>query len=375
MQNLITSVCIPNSMKLIGGGTFACQENLKSVFFNNVERVAGSAFYGCSGLEYVDLNNNISKIPTSLFHSCVNLRKIDGCSNVKEIANTAFTYCYMLEEIDTLENCETIGKGAFFYCYNLKNIKLNPLKLKSVDGGTRQNAFIHTSIPMSYWRNFTNTNFNDEWIYPNNVNVDYNYTYSPYSMDIKGFSQNDVRWGDRKIASNVADDVIFSTRGCSWMCLTSIYNYLNNENWTPIDMSNYFEENYPDAIPNNFNGSFKFNNTASRNGLLSLGLKYSTINVSNADFCQNVMDALSQGKPVILYIDFYKNEPTGHFLTLTGVDENGNVCFFNSSIPTKSISQSGFIDTKNIQLSQHTFSMPLENLISSYSFAYIFEKN
>lgn len=120
----ITSVVIPDSVKVIGYYAFENCYNLTEVNFpNGLETIGFSAFYGCRSLASVTLNNNITSIGNYAFAGCSALTSIVIPSSITRIGPGTFKNCTQLFAVEIGANITSVGKDAFgsdgniFYVY------------------------------------------------------------------------------------------------------------------------------------------------------------------------------------------------------------------------------------------------------------------
>ena len=118
----LTSVVIPDSVKIIDGRTFYWCINLTSVTIpNSVKEIGGTAFEGCISLTNVAIPNSVRKIGEEAF-------KFSGLTNiiipnsVREISPSTFHGCSNLTSVTIPNSVREIGEQAFMGCPNLMNI-------------------------------------------------------------------------------------------------------------------------------------------------------------------------------------------------------------------------------------------------------------
>lgn len=99
----ITSVVIPDSVKMIGRDAFA----------------------GCKALASVTIGNGIQSISLGAFSSCYSLDNLVIPDNVTSIGQSAFAGCYSLSNVIIGSGVKTIEFGAFRDCASLSHIEFN----------------------------------------------------------------------------------------------------------------------------------------------------------------------------------------------------------------------------------------------------------
>ena len=96
----LTSVTIPNSVKIIGLWAFEDCSGLTSITIpNSVTSIDGGAFDGCSGLTSVTIPNSVTSIGNSAFNYCSGLTSVTIPSNVTSIGSMAFSGCSGLTSV------------------------------------------------------------------------------------------------------------------------------------------------------------------------------------------------------------------------------------------------------------------------------------
>ncbi len=116
----ITSIILPENLKVIGSGAFSSCENLGNVVIpDSVEEIGGTAFRGCINLTSIVIPQKVEIIGAGTFMECENLESVILPDNLKMIETRAFRYCISLESIDFPESLVEIGDYAFEMCENL----------------------------------------------------------------------------------------------------------------------------------------------------------------------------------------------------------------------------------------------------------------
>lgn len=125
------------------------------------------------------------------------------------------------------------------------------------------------------------------------------------------FLQWDERWG----YETYGDDLLGIT-GCGPTCLSMVYCGLTGKsNWNPFQVALMAEEAnfYVDGVGSSWD--------LMQSGARSLGLNVREISL-NAD---SIKGALISGIPIICSVTSGDFTYSGHFIVLTGVDENGDI--------------------------------------------------
>ncbi len=108
--NLLTSVTIPNTMKIIGE----------------------DAFYECDSLRTITIPEGVTTIGEHAFQNCRTLPSVTFPNSLRNIEKGAFENCEALTSISIPEGVTSISKHAFGFCYNLASVSL-PKTLTSID--------------------------------------------------------------------------------------------------------------------------------------------------------------------------------------------------------------------------------------------------
>ncbi len=129
----ITTVTIPNSVKLISGSVFYGCTSLKNVTFNNsadIDFQSYSIFEGCTSLSTIELPSQITGLPNSAFKGCTSLKTVKLSNNISRIGINVFENCTSLEEINLPTSLTMINDAQFRGCSSLKKVTLgNDIKM------------------------------------------------------------------------------------------------------------------------------------------------------------------------------------------------------------------------------------------------------
>ena len=121
----ISSVKIPNSVKIIGKQAFSQCEILTELIFeegSQLETIDESAFDDCKILSSVKIPNSVKIIGKKAFYNCESLTKLifEEGSQLETIDESAFCYCENLNIVKIPNSVKNIGKQAFFITNLLK---------------------------------------------------------------------------------------------------------------------------------------------------------------------------------------------------------------------------------------------------------------
>ena len=107
-------VVVPNSVKCIGGGVFAGNNNITSIKMpESVKHIGCHAFYNCTKLTSINIPQNVTSIEMDAFNGCSSLTSIDIPQSVTSIMYDAFSGCSSLTTINIPEHITRIESGVF----------------------------------------------------------------------------------------------------------------------------------------------------------------------------------------------------------------------------------------------------------------------
>lgn len=94
----------------------------KIIIPDTIEEIKAYAFDSCNSLTSVIISNNIKKIGRSAFYSCENLKEISIPEGVTDIGAWAFYGCDSLTELSFPASIKSIGENAFWLCKNIDTV-------------------------------------------------------------------------------------------------------------------------------------------------------------------------------------------------------------------------------------------------------------
>ena len=104
---------VPNSIKIIGHFAFASCGHLTNVIMSEgVISIGGSAFDGCTSVEYITIPNSVQFIGNKAFYCCSSLSRISLGNAITTIGDYAFGACGALDSIIIPESVKELGFGA-----------------------------------------------------------------------------------------------------------------------------------------------------------------------------------------------------------------------------------------------------------------------
>ena len=120
-QKLITTVTLPNTIKLIGYQAFyECGDLININIPTSVEKIDDEAFMNCVSLAKITIPTPI--IGKAAFYNCSALSDITILDTVTTILEAAFYNCSRLITLYLPESVTTVGSNVISWCQNLEYI-------------------------------------------------------------------------------------------------------------------------------------------------------------------------------------------------------------------------------------------------------------
>ena len=134
---LTGAVSVPNEVAgyevtEIGSQAFKNESKITSISIpDGVRLVGSSAFSGCAALQSVSFPASLESVGKNAFEMCVLLKEITLPSGVRRIEDNTFDGCSSLEVVGMPAELEAIGSYAFQKCSSLKSISI-PLSVVKI---------------------------------------------------------------------------------------------------------------------------------------------------------------------------------------------------------------------------------------------------
>ena len=148
-----TSFEMPENVTKMGGYAFAGCSNLTSVVISDeITEISEFAFADASGLTSISIPKKVTTIGDSSFYGCSSLTEIVIPDSVTTICDSAFEYCSGLTSVIVPDSVTEIGYYAFAHCENLTEITLPFVgvnkdgRLSAVIGSSENNAIRKVTI-------------------------------------------------------------------------------------------------------------------------------------------------------------------------------------------------------------------------------------
>ena len=119
--NAKAASCISDAFEKAG----TAAGGLKVTFGENVEKIPGYLFRGCTGLIGVTIGSGVTSIGDYAFSGCTGLTGVTIGSGVTSIGDYAFSDCTGLTSVTIPDSVTSIGYEAFYGCTGLKEVIYN----------------------------------------------------------------------------------------------------------------------------------------------------------------------------------------------------------------------------------------------------------
>ncbi len=110
-------IVLPSGLKSIGSYAFSGNTRMTSAYIpNSVTSLGSGAFYQCPTLTSITIPDGVTAINAKTFQGCTSLANAYLPDNLTSIGDSAFKQCTSLADIDIPDNVTTMGKGVFNGC-------------------------------------------------------------------------------------------------------------------------------------------------------------------------------------------------------------------------------------------------------------------
>ncbi|MBQ2978549.1 MAG: leucine-rich repeat protein [Bacteroidaceae bacterium] len=124
MMNKLTSVVLPETVKIIDDYAFASTRLQSMVVPKSVTKLGMSAFWGCEELKQITIGDSVEEIGDYAFSRCYNLESVVIPNSVMSLGDEAFWSCTNLKSAVIGKGVTRIGNYTFSRCENLTSVTL-----------------------------------------------------------------------------------------------------------------------------------------------------------------------------------------------------------------------------------------------------------
>ena len=135
-----------------------------------VRSIGINAFKYCTGLTSVTIPNSVRIIESDAFNSCSGLTSVTIPNSVRIIESDAFQYCTGLTSVEIGKNVTEIRTGAFYECTSLKDLRIEDGETTLWLGRNSYDEGLFYNCPLESLYLGRNINYRTE----------YDYGYSPF---------------------------------------------------------------------------------------------------------------------------------------------------------------------------------------------------
>ena len=181
----ITSVEIPNSVKVLGESVFKSCTNLKSaVLPKGITTLPAYTFSGCTRLSRVSGITGYTEFGAESFKSCANIQPLEVLhTNLEIIGDSAFAYAFTESAtgIALPESLKSVGSNAFVYCDSIVKTRI-PSSLTAESTAIANGAFDHNPLMVL-------------WVYRDSYGLDYAIENDYLYFIVKNTANPDIDFG------------------------------------------------------------------------------------------------------------------------------------------------------------------------------------
>lgn len=130
----ITGIKLPDTVTMIGDGSFYCCESLRQVLLpEGMTEIGVHAFAGCTALEQITLPHTLTRIGMYAFNGA-GLKQVQIPEGITCVETGTFQACTGLTKVSLPENVTEFGDDAFYNCTALEEIAGFPKTFTYVGG-------------------------------------------------------------------------------------------------------------------------------------------------------------------------------------------------------------------------------------------------
>ena len=111
---------------------FYNNDNIESIFFNNVGIIDNYSFCECSNMKSITIGKNATSIGKGVFQDCITLQSVDIPDEINSLGESAFSGCFSLSTINIGKGIGEIRRHSFKDCKVLRAINI-PHSVKVID--------------------------------------------------------------------------------------------------------------------------------------------------------------------------------------------------------------------------------------------------
>lgn len=190
----IKKVVIEDGITSISKHSFSFCKNLKTVVIGKDVRKIGNGAFSYTKITSVKIPNKVKVIGAGAFENCKELKKVKIGTKVNTIDVRAFAECRKITKVKIPNSVKIIGRGAFFRCKKLKSVKLGK-KVKFIGSTAFQTTAIKkikipNSVKVMGLAAFNSNKIKINVIMPGNVTSQINYNVAIYDAGKITFTTN-----------------------------------------------------------------------------------------------------------------------------------------------------------------------------------------